>query len=226
MEGPILIAIAVAVVSAAAVVRQVYVRQRAHAKTISPNDACVPCGGMDLERVEHRTYRCRSCDNIQGPHAGAIKDAIRRCAYAELPLDERRMLARRLLQDARLELLAAEGELSNVLELSQDDLDDAGVGGDEKLSRFAAVLGAVRVLEQKLVDVAVILAEPDQLQRLSADVSSMVALLDRLDIHILAGGTSAGGLVELHTHEQIRKANDHMPYLRRLLERLEGKLAV
>jgi hypothetical protein len=177
-----------------------------------------------LERLADFTYRCGACGNVQGDGAAEYKQAARRAEYAKLDAEQRHHLAARLLHEAGLHLLAVEGELSNLLELSRLNLRIDGNHERERdmYDRFARALRDIHLLEHKLIDAGLMLADPVHLKRLSVDVSSMRQILDQLNLHV--GGLNLSSSAELATHHDLGLAQEHVASLRPLHERLRWEL--
>ncbi len=212
-----------------AAVRARTARRLRKAESLRDDRACWVCGSEDLQRLAEGAYRCRSCDGLQGFLAHKHRDAARVAGYARLTPGTRLALAAEQLSAARLESIAVAGELDHVLELSHNDRANVGDGGEQKLSRFANALLAVTRLEQKLVEGALLLASPEQIERLSVDLGTARVILDQLDVRVFwnLGDNvgSASGFGEGRTHAEIERAREHVAELERTRERLAGKLA-
>lgn len=189
------------------------------------DDRCWLCGSTELETLTRDVRRCRACENVQGDGAARFREGERRAQYAKLAPSRRIELAGRLLEEADLQRIAVEGELQHVLRLSElDRVDAESDGGTEKLTRFATALLAVTALEQKLIDVACVLADSSELERLSVDLSSPRQVLDALD---LSGHEGVGfNFAERATHHDIVRAITHLPRLEALHARLAARLGL
>lgn len=227
---PLIIAGLIGASILAGVIRARTARRLGSVDKMSDADMCWICRSTDMQTLGPGAYRCRACEGLQGPNAKTYRDAARRAGLAKMSPSERRALAARLLGEAKLEEIAASGELEHVASLSEADIS----GGEErdKMSRFANVLLRVGTFEQKLVDAALALASPEQVQRLAVDIGSIRAVIDEMDITVWWSFDSGRGFAnvsaraELRTHRDIERAMAHVAELARLRSRLEAKLAI
>src|SRR5262245_43094761 len=92
-------------------------RKLARGAESSDSAHCWICGAEAPERVAEEVYRCGACGQVQGEAAVAWRDQKRRQKLEAAPPKERLSSARTLLEQAGLELLAAEGELPAIRQL-------------------------------------------------------------------------------------------------------------
>jgi hypothetical protein len=188
---------------------------------LSDDQVCWTCGSTRLQSSSPDCHRCLACGALQGEGAGAQRDGERRKRILALPGAERRTLGLQLLAEAKLTLLAAEGELDNVHRLSvKDMLNLEKDAGEHKQSLFAGVLASVGRAEQQLADATVALSGAERFERLDVNLGSAAWVLDALDVRLPFSVTSLG---EGSIHQEIGRSRRHVAQLTGVAERLEAR---
>lgn len=196
------------------------------AEALADDEACWTCGSARLEALSANSHRCLACGAVQGDGASEWRDRERRRQILALPEAERRATAQRLLAEAKLTLIAAQGELDNVHGLSvKDMLNVEQDAGEHKQSLFAAVLGSIGRAEQQLADASVALSGPERFQRLEVNLGSAAWVLDALDVRLPIAGAAVTALGEGSVHRDIGRSRTHVAELTRLAQGLEQRLA-
>lgn len=111
---------------------------------------CVACGSGELERPMPGVYRCQSCGFEGGEDRGALEEKERQLAWSLEPWNKRRVAALADLDDARMLLLGAEGELK-LLGSYLDEADPMRLNTEEAWKRIA-LTGLDFLMDGELVD--------------------------------------------------------------------------
>ena len=196
------------------------------AEAMADDEACWTCGSKRLESLKPGSYRCLACGALQGEGAAQLRDGERRQRILALTEVERRALAHELVAEAKLTLLAAQGELENVHGLSLRDFVNADQdGGEHKQSLFASVLASIGRAEQQLADATVALSGPERFERLDVNLGSAAWVLDALDVSIPFAQVAVTGLGEVSIHRDVGRSRQHVAELGQVVRRLEERLA-
>lgn len=180
------------------------------------DERCWICGKSDVREVEADVFRCPACGTFQGVNADDYLARQRRAALFALPADERRERARTLLDETKLALSAASGELEHVLSLSRTDRwhdGDENAMAQEKHARFGAVLAQVRGVQRQLGDVVALLGSYARVPAFDVELDAPRYALDAMD------------LADARIHRDLERCGEHLENLGHLRGQLAAELA-